>query len=1797
MSSFSHYLTDLATAPFAQFLLDAAAKATVLLLVAITATMLLRRSSAALRHRLWCLTFAALVLLPGLSAALPEWRLAILPRAADEGVLAGRSLAPQAPKVVGTLRVPQLLADRRGLSPQVDFPRADSARYDAPLRGETLNPPPTAPAETPSARRPPNIAILWLVGAFLAFSPLLVGLARTLLLRRQARPMDDAGWSGLLEELRARLAMARRVDLLETEAALMPMTWGLLRPVVMLPRQARAWTERLRRFVLLHELAHVKRCDVGFQMLGRLACAVYWFHPLAWYALRRLRIERELACDDCVVSAGERASDYALELLQIARSYRPVPFAVAVAMAQRSNLEHRVRALFDRACSHLPVTPRAARLLLVAVLVVATAVAAVRLVPRAAAGEQSAGDATDDSAADRSQGKSANEGRRHLSGRAIDDKGQPVVGARVRVFRTYWSRSGNVATAPAPQWLADTRSETDGRFSAEFEPLSTADESQARMRGFSESVGVFVTAEGFGIGLRFAEPAESEAVGLRLPHDSSPIEGRLLDLEGRPVRGARVTVRAVAFLDHVPHGLEDWLAEVRESGAEKGRVYELPNGAMMIEFDSFLNPFGATTTDGEGRFAIAGVGNDRIAYLQIEGAKMASTWLPVVTRPIKPLPLATGLLRFATQTCYGARCDIVTVPAQPIRGVVRDAEIGAPLKGAEVQFKWNDTVFNKESGLSATTDADGRYELLGLPKPTGPDETVELRIVPATAQPYFRTEVNVPREGGLDSVTCAVSLRRAVALHGQITDRKTGEPVRGAVRYYPFLTNPFAQAFPNFPRRVQTPGYDERYATDDQGRYVIPAAPGRGVLTVVAEQGDHYALADGAEQIADLLLPGSRQPNVYHLSSLAQDNAIRETDVRPDASELAKDVQLTPLPITRLLLVDERGNELPGVETQGLAPMNPFADRWSNTWREPLSTASTELLGPEAGETRETLFLDRANNLGAMVRFTAESIGGERTKRIVLRPCGTVKGRIVDGRGQPVAGAWVNGEVFPRGAESPHDKNSQPASLDQRFAWRLTLNLARADAGGRFEMKGVPPGASYAIEGFAEKRGEKWRALTAAIEPGQTIELGDLVPEAKAAIQEKAAATPQTDPPSNGKKTEPRKVEQPGAAAMSERKSQSVTLRGRVLLPDGKPAAGADLYWPHVKSPPARTAKDIRYTKRAAADEEGRFRIALAESDLPATRVPLNLVAHQAGFGIDWFTLELGEAPADVTLRLVEDRPIRGRVTDTEGRPVAGVRVAVNGVWASREGSLDAFLAVWSLSWHDSWRKLDHRLHAPLDAIMGTASDRDGRFELSGVGVERVAAVEINPPGYAADQLRVVHRQGFDAAQYNDITRAAVSPLERREGLYPRLAGPDLDYVAEAELIVRGKVFTGADRTPVGGAAVHSYGRGDGQMLSVISDEQGRYALHGLARNRKSLLGVSPSPGSVFLPRTVNLAAAPAQSAIDLDVEMMRGVIVEGRVFDQSTGSGLKSGVRFVPLPGNKFADQPGYDHYNRSRVSDSTDNNGRFRLVVIPGPGALMADVDGGPRIGDRTIDRYRQATFSEAERQRVLPTEDGDDRYFTAADNSRESLAVVNAVRMIDLPEAGPTVSCDLPVDPGKTLMLAVEDDQGKPLSDCLVAGLTDTWPVAVRIAEPTFTIYGLGADRPRRVCVLHPDRKLAASIILTGEEQRPVKVQLGAAASIVGRAYDSSGEPIADAVVQVNYARRSASALDRFVGLERSPARTDGDGRFRVENIVPGERLMLDFKQSDVYFRASLTDEQRTLQAGQKLALGDMTVKELR
>ena len=118
--------------------------------------------------------------------------------------------------------------------------------------------------------------------------------------------------------------------------------------------------------MLLHELAHVRRRDCLTQLAASTTCALYWMNPLAWYAAKALRRERERACDDAVLAAGTAGPTYAEHLLDVARAARHVTtptWSGGVAMAHRSELEGRLMAIPTTLAtgSRCPTEPQASR--------------------------------------------------------------------------------------------------------------------------------------------------------------------------------------------------------------------------------------------------------------------------------------------------------------------------------------------------------------------------------------------------------------------------------------------------------------------------------------------------------------------------------------------------------------------------------------------------------------------------------------------------------------------------------------------------------------------------------------------------------------------------------------------------------------------------------------------------------------------------------------------------------------------------------------------------------------------------------------------------------------------------------------------------------------------------------------------------------------------------------------------------------------------------------------------------------------------------------------------------------------------------------------------------------------------------------------------------------------------------------------------------------------------------------------------------------------------------------------------
>lgn len=331
--------------PGSVLLLAFALKGAVILGAAGLLSLAQRRASAAVRHLVWLLAILGVLCLPLLSLVVPPLR---LPAAAPVSAPASSAVPP--------LSAPAAFHTAVSMPPQTE--EAEQAPEFDPW--------------------PVLLTIFWAIIACLALARLGLGFFLAGRVTRRCLPVTNPVLRAEMRRLTQTTGLRRSVWLRQGAVAV-PMTTGLCRPVVLLPADAGAWpTDRLRA-ALRHELAHVARRDWAWHGLAGVACALHWFNPLVWLAARQLRESSERACDDAVLAAGIPPADYAGCLLEIARQLSARGAArpgAAVAMAQRPQVEDRLRAILGAGLDRRGLTRR--------YLLLALAAAALVLLPLAA---------------------------------------------------------------------------------------------------------------------------------------------------------------------------------------------------------------------------------------------------------------------------------------------------------------------------------------------------------------------------------------------------------------------------------------------------------------------------------------------------------------------------------------------------------------------------------------------------------------------------------------------------------------------------------------------------------------------------------------------------------------------------------------------------------------------------------------------------------------------------------------------------------------------------------------------------------------------------------------------------------------------------------------------------------------------------------------------------------------------------------------------------------------------------------------------------------------------------------------------------------------------------------------------------------------------------------------------------------------------------------------------------------------------------------------------------------------------
>jgi beta-lactamase regulating signal transducer with metallopeptidase domain len=365
------------------FIISLAIRLTVLLIAGGLIAIAVHRSTHAVRHIVIAATLACVVALPAMMVLVPEWRVGVLP-----SVQPLDALFTAVPTVAPLRTTPAAAAprSRESIHPvlvtsQVE-PAASSARVAAAL-----------PAERPSFAAPhfsmtvPQIALaIWLVGVAIGLLWIAAGRFGLARVRRRATPLTSFEWRTILETEAMHAGVARHVALLTSPAVSMPVTWGVLSPVIVLPEASEEWTHERKRVVVMHEMAHIARRDSATQLLATLACVAYWIHPLVLIAARRLKAECERACDERVLERGTPAADYAAHLLEVARLSRSFGAAsiVSVAMARPSQLEGRLLAVLRAKPRRAQISPRTRILATISAAAMLLAVSAFRPVAREA---------------------------------------------------------------------------------------------------------------------------------------------------------------------------------------------------------------------------------------------------------------------------------------------------------------------------------------------------------------------------------------------------------------------------------------------------------------------------------------------------------------------------------------------------------------------------------------------------------------------------------------------------------------------------------------------------------------------------------------------------------------------------------------------------------------------------------------------------------------------------------------------------------------------------------------------------------------------------------------------------------------------------------------------------------------------------------------------------------------------------------------------------------------------------------------------------------------------------------------------------------------------------------------------------------------------------------------------------------------------------------------------------------------------------------------------------------------------
>ena len=1121
--------------------------------------------------------------------------------------------------------------------------------------------------------------------------------------------------------------------------------------------------------------------------------------------------------------------------------------------------------------------------------------------------------------------------------------------------------------------------------------------------------------------------------------------------------------------------------------------------------------------------------------MTLEGPTIAYTRATIVTRKMKSIVANDGVPNpewSRKYTVHGADCVIAVPPTQPVTGIVKDAKTGEPMPDVAIEsYRMTQRGMSAGREIRVKTDEDGRYTLTGLPKGAGS----QIIAVPNDDQPYLMRVFDVPNPTGMKPIDLDLELNKGVWITGNLTNKSTGKNLEikdeAYVYYFPYLSNPFAQTTPEYDRE-NFDGYQLRYKVAADGSYRLVGLPGKAIVGAMVgyepyPQGQGFDNIEGANKRGWFPTfrvgtgPGSKWPTI-----------LREVDIAETVDSFELDFQLDAGKKIAIEMTDPDGEALKGVQVNG---------RGQGKWWPTISTSGFDAVAFESGEKRTMLFHHPERKLGKVERVTAGDDADQKLS-VQLQPLVTIRGRLVDKDDQPVSGARIRIEPLP----------------NEDFSPNLKKNVS-TDADGRFEHSEVLPGTDYAVLAESTKMGFTVVAKKLTVEPGETIDLQTI----NASIKKR-----------------PKPIRK--AAGEQAKSKNDNTISGTVLGANRKPVAGAEIYSITYRtrdhdSPPPKLV--------ATSDKNGKYSFRQPILNLPKDAparwdYKSSLVIKAPGHG---FVTEHYQS----LIRQLEERnsaegwlaktfmgisgaviglppagnPIKGRVVDIDGQPVANAKIRIQ--WFTGYGSggfsgrppgkqTGKFVDNSAEQWEGTIDSLVQTIEPQraIDAFPTATTDADGRFELKDIGANRLFTLVIQGEGIETKKVYAYNQPGKKVNAKSDYNGVGTD----KYNVYPQ----EFTYIAGPSNPVTGKVVDYDTDEPIPNALViatslHGSNRhlGDAQgLFTVKTDDEGKFRMDGLpvgARNQLVCFCKNSEAPYPLLGFPANTSSGP----IEEEFRMKQGVWAEGGVFDSKTKKPWTGHINYYYMRNPELETKHRGVRLAHLQFAYWTNNDGRFRVPVWPTRGLLcyFHNPKSHEEARERPINKYpRGMLASEIEGYdkgrpmlETFPSVVFPDNYWLTKE--------INPDGSVD------SITADMPLVASRSLVVKTTWPDGTDIKNYRIFNSNGNqfWN---RTDSAEVEVKALKQGERRDIFAFHRGQNLIgkATVDASMPDGTVVEIKdIQKAGFIVGQLVDEDGEPITNAIIDA-----SETPWAFHPGKMSNPSRipTDENGNFRLTGIVPGK-----------------------------------------